>query len=382
MKTAQDISPAAVVCLGVGLLVGNMLMPENQTFEFGSRWSPTQNVTPVHPREGRSLERLPPGEIAYKYSRSPIRNEASQRNATAFQEVFDLLHRTRAEKPALMSDAAVLLSMVFFVFFGMATAFVDRRELSQDENTSEVVATPSKKEVAQTIASSASQIRRLKYTTFCICSVAVSALVLLFCSARFKGLAGSAFSSDEHMITQELRKLLNSTSETQGRPLASDSCVVLTLASFLVIAVFVMKADIHEMANELRRKPNREMARVPKVQEKKPAQNSYPCVSGLLAVVGILAVLASIAIAKWCTGDMPTSFAEQASMTELKALVHSSMNALPDFIVEFGLGACTMLGLAVMRVDIRDMVKELKDQPGSKMASASATRTEEKVKAS
>jgi len=392
MKTAQDISPTAVVCLGVGLLVANMLMPENQKFEFGGSWQPTQNVTPVDLREGLSLERLPPGEIAYTYSKSPIRNEAHQRNATAVEELFDLLQRTRAEKSALMSDAAVLLSMVFFVFFGMATAFIDRRQLAEDENTSEVVATPSKKEVTQTIASSALQIRRLKYTTFCICSVAVTALMLLFCSARFKGLAGSTWSPEEDTITQDLRKLLNITSEMQRPPLASDSCVLLILAAFLVIAVFVMKADIHEMAEELRRKPNRKMADMPKVQEKKSPKNSHQIqrVFGSLATVGILAVLhlaawqclRFIATAALSTGDEPTRFAEQASMTELKALVHSSINMLPDFILEFVLGACTVLGLAVMRVDICDMVKELKEQPGSKMTLASSSRTEEKVKAS
>jgi len=377
MKTAQDISPSVVVCLALGLLVGNVLMPEHQKFEYLAGWSPVQEatITPLDLSEGRSFERLPDNlergteEIERTYIQNP-QNEAWKGNGTAVQELFDLSqHRLGAEKPALMSDAAAMLTIVFFVCLGMASAFVDMTELSED----------AKKESPQTIASNATQLRNLKFFTFCITSVAVSALVLLFCSTRLKGLAAWESSSDEQLDLnfQELRKL----DKEQRPPLASDSFVVLMLGAFLVLAVFVMTVDIREMAEELRRNPDRKISDAPKVQEKKPAHRSYPCVSSSLAAIGILATLTSIAIAMWPTGRVLTSFAEEANITELKALVDSSFNVLLDYVLEIFLGACTLLGLAVMRVDICDMVSELQDSSGSKMTSASASRLDEKVKA-
>lgn len=366
MKTAQDISPTTMLCLALGPLVGMMLMPEIQKSEYAVGLPPTQEATPLDLSEGRSFERLPDnvGTSAGEVIQANF-TQAGRGNGTALQELVGLEQRSWAEKPALMSDSATLTMIGFFALWGMAAAFTDVTDLSDDEeeDTPEVIAMPTKEEAAPTTVSNTTQLRILKYASNCI-SVAVSALGLLMCSVYFGGTSPEF--AGEHFIIAELRKLENGRAE-QRPALASDSCVMLVLGAAAVLGLNVMQADLREMEEELRKASSCEMKATPKVEEKQLFDPSHLIASSFFASITIFGALTFITVAMWPAGRAPLTCAEQAGITEFKAitqLVNGSVEVLMEFVLELFLGACALLGLAVMRVDICEMAQQLQDESG------------------
>jgi len=364
MKTAQDISPTAILCLALGLLIGNVLMPEHQKLETVAGWLPIQAATPVDLNEGRLLERVPDNlESSTQYSTevTPATAQADQKSATAVQELTDLSQQLRAaEKPTPMSDASAWMMITCFITLGMAMSYTDVIQFSEECDSSEAVT-----ENTQEVVSSAVCLRGLKYVVLCISVMAVLASGIQFCSSCSNSLAGSNNSDELSMLGN---------GSTKERPaLAPDSVVALVLGAWAVLSLFVMKSDNREMAEEeARRAPSME------VEEKQMSRPSHArMVSKLLAIVTFLAVLASVAVASLPDGQSsaaPNNIVEHASITELKylsQLFDGSYNILVDFVLELSLGACALLGMAVMRVDLCEMVRQLQDESGRKVIKAS-----------
>lgn len=364
MKTAKDTSSTAVIVLGLGLLLAPLLMPQIQKFENDTvtDWTPTQDATMVGVNKGRLLERVPDNPGGSANQTSAIMSGhlwKADGNETAVQELVEALKKIPAGKPVLMSDSAALMLIGSFMILGSAASYADVIELSAEERKKNAK-TKEPQDAVPLKKPPSSWLRSLKYAALFVsitgtCATCMLLIVTCFCSTAAPG-----------HVDDELLHL----GRKEVQALVPDSVVVLLVTAFAILALFIMRADICEMEQELQKTPNR------KVESDSPRRRCHSCGPAIVALAVWLACLVSL------RHVLPSEVIEQTStaVSDVAHLLDGSWSAvraaLFDFMLEMFLGVCTVIGLAVMRTDIREMVEQLQNEAGPRNSIIMPTNAE------
>lgn len=365
MKTAKDTSSTAVIVLGLGLLFAPLLMPQIQKFENDTvtNWTPTQDATMISVNEGRLLERVPDNPGGSPNQTIAIMSGhlwKAEGNETAVRELVEALKKIPAGKPVLMSDSAALMLIGSFMILGSAASYADVVELSAEERKKKAK-TKEAQDAVPLKKSPSSWLRSLKYAALFVSIVGTCATCMLLISTCFCGTAAAPGHVDEELV-QLGRK------EVQA--LVPDSVVVLLVTAFAILALFIMRADVCEMEQELQKTPNR------KVESDAPRRRCHSCGPAIVALAVWLACLVSL------RHILPSEVIEQTTtaVSDVAHLLDGSWSAvraaLFDFMLEMFLGVCTVIGLAVMRTDIREMVEQLQNEAGPRNSIIMPTNAE------
>jgi hypothetical protein len=415
-KKSQDIPLSTVLLIALGLLVGTILVPEHQksTSEYmpthlvqlvAEYWPtstkdtqtlsypysaelPAAKATVVDGSEGRLLERcaddLGNWEAKVLLASSHDRQMATPEASTnAVSELVAFLHHSRGQQKTWLHESSMVVVLALFAVFGAISFYVDASEISEEETMRYSINSPPNAKVAK----DAHDASKPKPDIVPPCSEDAQDAskpkpdILTPCVERVPAVDDA---KPSHHSRQQLLDNFGITAPVIGHQVvnslaiaiaaigyalanssiemavASNNIILLALAGGGVLGVAIIRVDIREMAEEMEEETEDcpklgsamsppSLTSVPVVEEAQvPHHSCHQCMNKTAAAAVSIGAMAAAGMA---FQSLPCAAIEMS-------------RALPlDNVLRLAIVACSILGLIIMRVDVREMAKEMADEP-------------------